>query len=54
MKVGWIDSQLNNSKPLADIVVQTFGEDEVMKKVQLTAEIWQRSLIVDPGEMLFY
>jgi len=39
--------QLSDSKPLINIFVETFGENGVMEKVQLTAEIWQWSLI--PG-----
>jgi len=53
IRKGWIDSQLYDSKPLTDITVQTFGGDGVMKRVQLTAEIWQRSLIRGPWKDSF-
>jgi hypothetical protein len=53
MKISWIDSQLNDSKPLTDIVVETFGQYGVMEKVRLTAEIWQRSLIRGPWRGAF-
>ncbi|MCJ1293056.1 hypothetical protein MMC34_004609 [Xylographa carneopallida] len=43
--LDWVHEELNNGKPLTDIIVSTYDADGGMKTVQLTAEIWQHSLI---------
>lgn len=50
---GWISAQVDDGRPLTDIVVQSFVSDGVMRKVLLTAEIWQRSLILGPWASRF-
>ncbi|KFY25204.1 hypothetical protein V491_01873 [Pseudogymnoascus sp. VKM F-3775] len=49
----WITSQLDDGKSLTDIIVQSFGPDGVMRKVQLSTEIWQQSLIRGPWQSSF-
>ncbi|MCJ1438485.1 hypothetical protein MMC27_007875 [Xylographa pallens] len=49
----WIQRELNSGKPLTDIVVSSYDVDGEMKEVQLTAEIWQHSLINGPSSRIF-
>ncbi|MCJ1421259.1 hypothetical protein MMC32_007621 [Xylographa parallela] len=49
----WIQRELNSGKPLTDIVVSSYNVDGKMEEVQLTAEIWQHSLIDGPSSQIF-
>ena len=42
---GWINSQLQERKPLTDIDVQTLDDDGVYQSTPLTRGVWERSLI---------
>lgn len=51
--VGWISAQLAELRILTDICVQHYNADGTLNEVQLTAEIWQHSLIRGPWKDAF-
>ncbi|KAK7746208.1 hypothetical protein SLS62_009424 [Diatrype stigma] len=51
--IGWITAQLADLRPLTDICVQHYTTNGTLMEVQLTADIWQHSLIRGPWKNSF-
>ncbi|KAI0379525.1 hypothetical protein F5Y04DRAFT_282945 [Hypomontagnella monticulosa] len=51
--LGWIDSQVSDSKCLTEIQVQQLNADGTIKHIQLTSMVWQKSLIRGQWKKIF-
>lgn len=51
--VGWIGSQISDLKRPTDIVVQSYREDGTYIDINLTADVWQHSLLRGPWKDAF-